>query len=65
MQCPPKPRSWIKGHESKRFCFSGFNNLPDVDPHRRVDELQLIDQGDVHTAKDVFQKLGRFGNATG
>src|SRR6516164_1025622 len=57
-------RPGIEGHKTKRFRLGCFNNLPNVNPHRAVDELQLIDKGDVHAAKDVFQQLGSFRHPT-
>ena len=37
-----------------RFGLCGINNFPNVDPHRGIYQLQLIDQRDIHTAKDVL-----------
>jgi len=55
----PQSGPRIKGHETKGLGLGRFNHLPDVDPHRAVYHLQLVDQGYVHTAKDVLHELGR------
>src|SRR5438552_7386577 len=59
-----KTGSWIKWHESKRLCPGSFDDLPDVNSHVGVYQLQLINQRDVDATKNILQKLGRFGDAT-
>src|SRR5260370_24940858 len=61
---PAQAGPGIERHETKRLSLCCFNNLPDVDSHRSIDELQLVYQGNVHAAEDILQELGRFGNAT-
>src|SRR4030081_1285904 len=60
----PQAGPGIERHESERLCFCCFNNLPDIDPHRAVDELQLIYQSNIHAAEDVLQELSGFGDPT-
>jgi hypothetical protein len=44
----------------------GFEDLPDVDAHGGVDDLQFVDQGDVDGAVDVLGEFAGFGDlATG
>ena len=64
MQCPPRPGPGIKRHEPKWFRLGRFDDFPDVNSHRAVDELQLINQRDIHAAKNILQQLGRFSDAT-
>ena len=54
---PAKSRPGVKRHEAKRLRFRRRNDFPDVNPHRGIDELQFIDQGDVYTAEDIFEEL--------
>src|SRR5437667_9635495 len=60
---PAKPGAGIKRHESERFCLGSVNDLPNIDSHRVVHDLQLINERDVHAAKDVLEQLGRLGRA--
>ena len=54
-------RARIKRHEAEGFGFRGIDYLPDVDPHRCVDPLELVDEGDVDEAEDIFGEFHRFG----
>lgn len=51
---PPKARAGVKRHVAERLGLGRFDHFPDVDPHRSIDDLQLVDQGDIHTSEDVF-----------
>jgi hypothetical protein len=54
-----QPRTGIEGHESERLGAGRGDHFPDVDPHPVEDDLELVDEGDVHRAEDVLQELGR------
>ena len=51
----------IKRHITEGLCLRGLDDLPDIDPHRLEDDLELVDQGDIDGAEDVFRQLHRFG----
>jgi hypothetical protein len=55
----------IEWHVAKRLGLGRLDHLPDIDPHCVVDDLELVDQGDVHGAEDVFGNLHRFGDLGG
>ena len=63
MQWPPRPGTRIKRHEAEGLCLGGVDDFPDVDAHRRVHDLEFVDQGDVDAAEGVFEELGRLGHA--
>src|SRR5205814_9079632 len=50
----------VKRHKTERLCFRGFDYFPDVDPHRGVYQLELVNKRNINAPKNVFQKLGRF-----
>jgi len=56
-------RSGIERHEPERLRGGGADHFPDVDAHAVEDHLELVDQRDVHRAKDVLQELGRLRHA--
>ena len=49
-----------KRHVAKRFSGCGVDHLVYIDSHRFINYFKFIDQGDVDTPKNVFQKLGSF-----
>src|SRR5262249_47556779 len=56
---PAKPRTQIKRRELERLHLCCFDYFPDINTHRAVNELQLIDQCDIKTTKDVQLCDGR------
>src|SRR6266480_4615705 len=61
---PAKPGAGIKRHEAKWLRFGCFNDLPDINAHRSVNKLQLINQRDIHAAENIFQKLRSLSDST-
>ena len=57
-------RAGIECHVAEWFGFGGVNDLPYVYAHRRINHLEFVDQGDVHTAKNILEQLGCLGCAT-
>ena len=55
----------IEWHEAEGLRLGGVDDFPDVDAHRGINDLQLIDQGDVHAAEDIFEQLRRLGGTAG
>ena len=55
----------VEGHESERLGFGRIDDLPHVNAHGGVDDLELVDQGDVDAAEGVFEQLGRLGHPAG
>ncbi len=55
----------IERHKPKGLGGGGVNHFPDVNVHARCEQLQFVDQSNVHAAEDVFQQLGHFGRASG
>ena len=45
----------IKRHKSERFGFRGLDDFPNIYPHRVIDHLKLVNEGDIYTAENVFQ----------
>ena len=62
---PPKPRAGVKGHVTEGLGFSGFDDFPNIDAQFMINDFHFVHEGDVHTAENVFQKLGGFGGAAG
>ncbi|MNT60805.1 hypothetical protein D3C72_1984120 [compost metagenome] len=62
---PAKARSRIKRHVAERLGFRRLDHFPHVDAHGLVDDLQLVDEGDVDRAEDVLGQLDRFGRGVG
>jgi len=60
-----EPGTRVERHKAKGLGFGRLNDFPDVYAHSRIDHLELVDQGDVDRAEDVFQELDRFGCAAG
>ena len=58
-----QPRPGIKGHEAERLRSRRVDHFPDIDAHAHGQHLQLVDQRDVHAAKNIFQQLGHFRGA--
>src|SRR2546423_10800055 len=54
-------RSGIERHIAERLGCGGINDLPYIDTHMRENMFELVDQGDVHAAKDIFAELDGFG----
>ena len=52
-----------EGHVAEGLGGGGADHLPDVDAHRRVDHLELVDERDVDRAKDVLEQLGGLGGS--
>ena len=48
----------IKGLEAEGLGFGCVDDLVDVDAHAHAELLELVDQGDVDAAVDVFEELG-------
>ena len=59
------PKAWagVEAHEAEGLGLGGVEHLPDVDAHAVVDDLELVDQGDVDGAEDVLGQLGGLGGA--
>src|SRR5262249_52430965 len=57
--------SRIERSEPKRLRASRFDNFPDINSHGSVNQLELVNQCDIDTAKDIFQQLGSFSDPTG
>src|SRR5690606_25253699 len=53
----------IEGHETEGLRSRGLDDLPDVDAHGAIDDLQFVDEGDVDAAEDVLEQLRRLGGA--
>ena len=62
---PAQTRPRIKRHEPEWFRFGGIDHFPDIYAHRRVNLFQFIREGDVHTAKYIFEQLSGFRGAAG
>ena len=58
MQCPPRPGPGIKRMEAEGLGRGGFDDFPDIDSHAQAEQLEFVDQGDVHAAVNVFEQLG-------
>ncbi len=52
----------IERLEAERLGLGGLDHLPDVDPHPVVEDLQLVDQGDVHGPVGVLEDLAGLGD---
>ena len=62
MQCPPRPGPGIEWHEAERLGLRRVDHFPDVDAHRVVDDLQLVDQRDVDARGRCSPELDGFGD---
>src|SRR5215469_7578039 len=47
-------RAWIERVKPERLGGGSFDHLPDVQTHAQAEKFQLIHQGDIHAAVDVF-----------
>jgi hypothetical protein len=63
MQWPPRPGSGVEAHEAEGLGGGGVEHVPDVETEAVVDDLELVDEGDVDRAEDVFGELRGLGNA--
>ena len=61
MQWPPRPGPGIERHEPKGLGLGRVDHFPDVDAHGVVNDLKLVDEGDIDGAKDVLGELDRLG----
>ena len=52
----------IEGLKAEGLGFGGVDDFVDVDAHLHAELLELIDQGDVDAAIDVFKELGHLGD---
>src|SRR5450432_1094476 len=57
-----QPRTGIKWHEAEGFGLRCVDDLPNIDSHGFVDDLQLVHQGDIDAAESIFEQLGGFGD---
>src|SRR5258708_33424882 len=51
-------RPGIKRMKTKRLGGSRLDYFPDIDVHAQAQQLEFVDQGDVHAAVDVLQQFG-------
>src|SRR5437879_4884127 len=58
-----KTRPGIERHKPKWLRLGRFNDFPDIDAHGAVNELQFVDQRDIHTPENILQQLRSFGDA--
>src|SRR5215469_12286782 len=49
--------SGIERMEAERLGGCSFDDFPDIDAHTKRQQFQFVDQCDVDTAVDVFEKL--------
>ena len=52
----------IEGREAEGLGLGGIDDFVDVDAHAHAKLLELIDQGDVDAAVDVFEEFGHLGD---
>ena len=57
--------TWVKRHEAERFGLGRVDDLPDINPHGAIDDLEFIYEGNVDAAKRVFEQLRCLGRAAG
>ena len=60
MQWPPKPGPGIEGLKAERLGLGGLDHFPNIDAHPVVQDLQLVDQGNVDRPVCVLEDLARF-----
>ncbi len=60
---PAESGPGIKRLEAKGLGGGGFDDFPDVEAHAQAEQLEFIDQRDVHAAVDIFEKLGHLGGS--
>src|SRR5262249_50108107 len=58
----PQTWAWIERLEAEGLGLGGVDDLPDVDAHAIVEDLQLVDEGDVDGSIGVLQDLTRLGD---
>ena len=58
------PGTRVEGHEAVGLGFGRIDHLPDVNTHEGVNPLELVDQGDVDEAENVFGQLDGLGRIT-
>ncbi len=54
-------RTRAEGHEAERLGRGRVDHFPDVQAHPLAQQSQLVDEGDVDTAEDVLEQLGKLG----
>jgi hypothetical protein len=54
-------RAGCEAHEPERLGGGRVDDLPDVDAHPLAQQRELVDEGDIHVAEDVLEKLGQLG----
>src|SRR2546429_9320307 len=47
----------IERHKAERLGARGFDHLENIDTRLRVDELEFIDQRNIHRAEDILQNF--------
>jgi hypothetical protein len=52
----------VEGLKAKWLGRGGLDDFPNIQSHAQCQELQLIDQGDVYAAVNVFQQLSHLGD---
>ena len=60
-----QPGAGVEGLEAEGLGAGGVDDFVDVDAHAHTELLELVDEGDVDAAVDVFQKLGHLGDGGG
>src|SRR5208283_2228841 len=53
----------VERHEAEGLGGGGIDHFPDVHAHAQAEHLELVDEGDVDAAKDIFQEFGHFRGA--
>src|ERR1043166_7081428 len=60
MAAQARPR--IEGHEAEWLRPGSLDHFPDINAHGAIDDLQLIDQSNINSAKLILDQLGRSGH---
>ncbi len=50
-----RPR--IERHETERLGLGRVDDLPDINAHGAIDDLELVDEGDVHPTEGVLEQF--------
>src|ERR1043166_8893019 len=56
---PTQTGARIERHKPKRLRLSRIDDLPDIDPHRAINEFKFVHQRDVYASENVPRRLGR------
>ena len=59
---PAQAGAGVERLEAERLGLRRLDHLPDVDAHPVVEDLQFVDQGDVHGPVGVLEDLARLGD---